>query len=69
MATPGELFSEEILSCLYQEDSENKLDILMLLAVSQQRILERPQQQQCACVDYEKPAATTTAAVLHASLH
>ena len=32
MATPGELFSDEILSCLDQEDSEKELDILMLAA-------------------------------------
>ena len=36
MATPGELFSDEILSCLDQEDSEKELDIsLLMLAASQ----------------------------------
>ena len=32
MATLGELFSDEILSCLDQEDSEKELDLLMLAA-------------------------------------
>ena len=35
MATPGELFSDEILSCLDKEDSEKELDILMLTASQQ----------------------------------
>jgi hypothetical protein len=30
MAIPGERFSDEILSYLDQEDSENELDLLML---------------------------------------
>jgi hypothetical protein len=35
MATPGKLFSDEILSCLDQEDSEKELGILMLAASQQ----------------------------------
>ena len=35
MAMPGELFSDEILSCLDHEDSEKELDILMLAASQQ----------------------------------
>ena len=66
MATPGELFSDEILSCLDQEDSENELDLLMLAASQQYESWNAPPTattDNSARASTTRPAPTTTAAV------
>ena len=71
MAMPGELFSDEILSFLDQEDSEKELDILMLAVSKQYESLVRPQQQPTTVRVHllRDPPPPQPQRFLHASLH
>ena len=67
MATPGELFSDEILSCLDQEDSEKELDLLMLAASQQYKSVNAPPptttDNNSVRASTTRPTTTTTAVV------
>ena len=66
MATPGELFSDEILSCLDQEDSEKELDLLMLAASQQYKSANAPPtttDNNSVRASTTRPTTTTTAVV------